>query len=135
MSAVSAILCGGVIDKIDSTNDHGLNNIDFLAVFTLLIGTIQTLVGFFRFGLFSMIFSDNFLVAFNMGCSVVIFSTQLPTALGIEMDKQLLKEYSKYPSTLKVRDQYNSILFNNLFDQTKTPIVFAIFLRQIRYDG
>ena len=73
-------MCRNVIKNY---NGPEATNIEILITLCFMTGVLQFVLGFFRLGNLSLLFSDNFLCAFSVGCSVLIFNSQMAATLGI----------------------------------------------------
>lgn len=78
------MMCRNVITNFSGSGfDKPPNGIEILITLCFMTGCIQFIIGIFRLGNLSLLFSDNFLSAFTVACSILIVNSQIPPTLGI----------------------------------------------------
>ncbi|KAI2802189.1 hypothetical protein BLOT_010382 [Blomia tropicalis] len=84
--AITSMMCRSIVETYSGNVQPPPSNIEILIITTFLAGVTQLTIGILRLGNLSLLFSDNFLSAFTVACSILIVNSQLATSLGINFD-------------------------------------------------
>ncbi len=77
-------MCRNVITNFSGNFEYPPIGIDILVTLCFMTGIIQFVIGILRLGNLSLLFSDNFLSAFTVACSILIVNSQIPPTIGID---------------------------------------------------
>ncbi|MFA5454379.1 MAG: SulP family inorganic anion transporter [Sulfurimonas sp.] len=101
--------------------------IDGLIISTVMSGIILVIFGLLRLGTLLKYFPHPLIVGFTSGIAVVIFSTQVKDALGLEIEKlpsEFFEKWSTYFSNISTVNFYALII-------TAATIVITLYSRKI----
>lgn len=101
--------------------------VDGLIISTVMSGIILVIFGLLRLGTLLKYFPHPLIVGFTSGIAVVIFSTQVKDALGLEIEKlpsEFFEKWSTYFSNISTINLYALII-------TAATIVITLYSRKI----
>lgn len=101
--------------------------IDGLIISTIMSGIILVIFGLLRLGTLLKYFPHPLIVGFTSGIAVVIFSTQVKDALGLEIEKlpsEFFEKWSTYFSNISTINLYALII-------TAATILITLYSRKI----
>ncbi len=101
--------------------------IDGLIISTVMSGIILVIFGLLRLGTLLKYFPHPLIVGFTSGIAVVIFSTQVKDALGLEIERlpsEFFEKWSSYFSNISTVNLYAIII-------TAATIVITLYSRKI----
>lgn len=82
--AITSMMCRNVITNFSGNFEKPPGGIEILVTLCFMTGIIQFVIGILRLGNLSLLFSDNFLSAFTVACSILIVNSQIPPTIGID---------------------------------------------------
>lgn len=97
------MMCRSIVETYSGNVQPPPSNIEILIITTFLAGVTQLTIGILRLGNLSLLFSDNFLSAFTVACSILIVNSQLATSLGINFDVDENADLGIPSETINVR--------------------------------